>query len=130
MTQKKRLILSASFTLLTLALVVIKLIRWHIHEFFPKGLVVFIFAQIATFLCAAMAIITFWLPPKPKFVFGRVALFISVLFLLGELSALGLVLAAILFGAKPVYTGIDPLFSWLITAQTAVAMALGRKKRQ
>ncbi len=140
MTQKKRLVLSASFTLLTLSLVAIKLIRWHIHEISPDlsgwageelvGIIVYIIPAHTTFMAAFLGIITFWLPPKPKFVFGIAALFISGPLLLWELGLFAVLLATILFGAKPGYSGFDPLFSTIIVAETAAAMTLERKKRQ
>lgn len=125
--------MGASFTLLTLSLVAIKLIRWHTHEFFSgwaiDNPIDFLWScpVFTTYVVAVFGIITFWLPPKPQFVFGMVALCFSGLFLLWESYALVLVLGAIIFGAKPGYTGMDPFFSWLIAAQAAIAMAMGKK---
>lgn len=140
MTRQKQLVLGASFTLLTLTFVAIKLIRWHIHDISPDlsgwesaklaGILVYIIPTYATFAVAVLGIITFWLTPKPQFVFGMIALFISGLLLLWELSIFVVFLATILLGSGIGYTGFDPLFSFLITAQTAIAMAVGRKKRQ
>lgn len=137
MARQKQLILGASFTLLTLTFVAIKLIRWHTHDISPDlsgwesaplvGILVYIIPTYATFAVAFLGIITFWLPSKPQFVFGIAALFISGLLLLWELSIFVVLLATILFGAKPGYTGMDPFFSWLIAAQTAIAMAMGKK---
>ena len=134
MTRQKQLIMGASFTLLTLSLVAIKLIRWHSHGFFSDLAInslpdfLWSFPVFVTYIVAVFGIITFWLPPKPQFVFGIVALSISGGSLLCEILVLGWIPIVFIFSGKTTdYLGVDPFFSMLIIAQTAVALGMGRK---
>lgn len=129
--------MGASFTLLTLSIVAIKLIRWHEHgidldvsdmrEYKYLAFLVGVIPACATHIAAVFAIITFWLPPKPQLVFGIVALVVSGLLLMFEFDMLGFSACVVMFGAKPAYAGLDPLFTIPIIAQTAVAVGMGRK---
>lgn len=118
MTQKKRIIINAVLTLIVLVLVAFKLIIWHVNGtdmswvFESLVNIPLIPIEYGIFLSALLTLITIWLPLKPRFVFGIVALCISGLIWILEFGFLILVtLFYLLFRERSLIDPLGPLLS-------------------